>query len=98
MPIATAAPPFADTLALEGESAVSDKGAVFRECRTGIEWPVADAGAYRELRRQHRRLNPRGKITLTTVDAHLALAGDAAAPTEALVVDRVVGLKPGKGC
>jgi hypothetical protein len=71
---------------------------VFRECRTGIEWPVADAGAYRELRRQHRRLNPRGKVTLTTVEAHLALAGDAAAPTEALVVDRVIGLKPGTGC
>jgi copper homeostasis protein (lipoprotein) len=92
------APPFADRIALEGESAVSDKGAVFRECRTGIEWPVADAGAYRELRRQHRRLNPRGKVTLTAVEAHLAPAGDAAAPTEALVVDRVVGLKPGKGC
>ncbi len=93
-----AAPPFTAKLTLEGESAVSDKAAVFRECRMGIEWPVADAGAYRELRRQHRRLNPRGKVTLTMVEAHLALAGDAAAPTETLIVERVIGLKPGTGC
>lgn len=92
------ATPFTDRVMLEGESTVSDKGALFRECLTGIEWPIADAGAYRELRRQHRRLNPRGHVALTSIDAHLAQTGDAAAPTEALVVDRVVALKPGTGC
>lgn len=94
----TAAPAFADRLVLDGESAVTDKGATFRECLTGLEWPVTDAGAYRELRRQHRWLNPRGKVTLTTVEAHLELGGDAAAPSERLVVDRVIKLKPGSGC
>lgn len=92
------ATPFTDRVLLDGESVVTEKGAAFRECLTGIEWPVADAGAYRELRRQHRRLNPRGKVALTTVEGHLAPTGTAEAPTETLVVERVVGLKPGTGC
>jgi hypothetical protein len=93
-----AAPVFADRVVIDGESAVTDKGATFRECLTRLEWPVTDAGAYRELRRQHRWLNPRGKVALTTVEAHLELGGDAAAPSERLVVERVIKLKPGTGC
>jgi hypothetical protein len=88
------APPFRDRLLLEGESAVTEQGARFMECLTGLTWAVADAGAYSELRRRHRRMNARGKVALTTVEAHLV--GDAT--NERLVVDRFVAIKPGQGC
>jgi copper homeostasis protein (lipoprotein) len=92
------APPFGDRLMLDGESAFTDHGATFKECLTGLTLPVADAGAYRELRRQHRRLNPRRKVALTTVEAHLVTTEKESTLTERLVVDRFVTLKPGKGC
>jgi hypothetical protein len=93
-----AAPPFTDRLTLDGESSVTEKGATFRECLTSLQLGVADAGAYRELRRQHRRLNPRGKVALTRVEGHLATATDGETTSEVLVVDRVVTLKPGTPC
>jgi copper homeostasis protein (lipoprotein) len=89
------APPFTDRLVLEGESAVSETGATFKECATGVTFAVADAGVYRELRRQHRRMNARGKVALTTVEGHLA--GEEGA-NERLVVDEFVAIKPGTGC
>jgi copper homeostasis protein (lipoprotein) len=92
------APPFADRVTLDGESAVTVNGATFTECLTGLVLPVADAGAYRELRRQHRRLNPPGKVALTTVEAHLVTIEKESTTTERLVVDRFIALKPGKGC
>lgn len=93
-----AAPVFADRITLDGESAVSENGATFIECLTGLSLPVADAGAYRELRRQHRRMNARGKIALTTVEGHLVTVGDASTASEQLVVDRFITIKPGQGC
>ncbi len=91
-------PPFGDRLTLDGESAVTDNGATFKECLTGLTLPVADAGAYRELRRQHRRLNPRRKVALTTVEAHFVTTAKESTLIERLVVDRFITLKPGKGC
>jgi hypothetical protein len=91
-----AAPRFTDRLVLDGESAVSETGATFKECATGVTFAVADAGAYRELRRQHRRMNARGKVALTTVEGHLA--GEEATASERLVVDELVAIKPGTGC
>lgn len=91
-----AAPAFGDRLVLDGESAVTEKGASFKECVTGLAFAVADAGAYRELRRQHRRMNPRGKVALTTVEGHLVTSGQEA--RERLVVDRFIAIKPGTGC
>jgi hypothetical protein len=91
-----AAPRFTDRLVLDGESAVSETGATFKECATGVTFAVADAGAYRELRRQHRRMNARGKIALTTVAGHLT--GEEAAAGERLVVDEFISIKPGTGC
>jgi hypothetical protein len=90
--------PFTDRITLDGESAVTDKGATFRECLTGLTFDVADGGASRELRRQHRRLNPRGKIALTTVEGHLVDEAEGATTAERLVVDRFVTMKPGTGC
>lgn len=92
------APPFADRLMIDGESAVSDGGATFTECLTGLTFPVADAGAYRELRRQHRRVNPRGKIALTTVEARLEQVATDTTSSERLVIERFVTMKPGMGC
>ncbi|HUQ52674.1 MAG TPA: copper resistance protein NlpE N-terminal domain-containing protein [Gammaproteobacteria bacterium] len=93
-----AAPPFDDRLTLDGESSVSENGATFTECLTGLKWAVADAGAYRELRRQHRRLNPRGKIAVTTIEGHLVTTHKGATTSERLVVDRFITMKPGQGC
>lgn len=90
-----AAPPFGDRLILDGESAVSENGASFKECSTGLTFTVADAGAYRELRRQHRRMNARGKVALTTVEGHLI---GASTTSERLVVDKFIAIKPGTGC
>jgi hypothetical protein len=93
-----AAPPFADRLTLDGESAVTANGATFKECLTGLTFAVADAGAYRELRRQHRRLNPRGKVAVTTIEGHLGTTEKGATTSERLVVDRFITMKPGRGC
>jgi hypothetical protein len=90
-------PRFEDRVTLDGESAVSENGATFTECLTGLTLPVADAGAYRELRRQHRRMNPRGKVALTTIEGHLIASGEGST-SERLVVDRFVTIKPGQGC
>ena len=94
----SAAPPFTDRIALEGDSWIVDKSAVFTECLTGLELAVAEASAFKELRRQHRVLNSRGKPALTSVEAHIATVTEGDATREVLVVDRVVGLKPGARC
>ena len=86
------APKFVDRVTLDGESAVTENGATFRECLTGLTFAVAESGAYRELRRQHRRMNARGNVALTTIEGHLATTG------ERLVVDQFVAIKPGTGC
>ena len=92
-----AAPVFRDRLPLDGESAVTAKGATFKECLTGLEFPVVvDAGAYQQLRRYHRTMNARGKVALTAVEGHLVSGG--ATTSERLVVDTVISLKPGTGC
>jgi NlpE-like protein len=88
------APAFADTVVFDGESEVTDKGATFTQCITGLELPIADAGALKELRRQQRVLNPAHKIALTTVDAHIVDSGSG----EQLVIDKVIKVKPGAGC
>jgi len=93
-----AAPRFGDRLTLDGESAVTENGASFKECLTGLALPVADAGAYRELRRQHRRMNPRGKVALTSVEGHFVVTQTGSTTSERLVVDRFITIKPGQGC
>ena len=88
------APTFSDKLVFDGESVVSDHDATFTQCITGLELRIADAGALKELRRQHRVLNPAHKIAFTTVDAHIVDSGSG----EQLVIDKVIKLKPGAGC
>lgn len=90
--------PFGDRLALDGESAVTERGATFTECLTGLTFGVADKGAYRELRRQHRRLNPKGRVALTTIEGRLVTVAHGPTTSEQLVVDRFVTLKPGTPC
>jgi NlpE N-terminal domain len=89
-----AAPAFDDRLRLDGESTVGSDGATFTECLTGLPLRVAEVGAFKELRRQQRVMNPRGKIALTTIDAHLAQVASG----EVLVIDRFVTIKPGIPC
>jgi len=91
-------PPFGDRLTLDGESTVTERGATFRECLTGLEFVVSESGLYRELRRQHRRMNPKGRVALTTVEGHLVTVTHAATTSEQLVVDRFVTMKPGTPC
>jgi hypothetical protein len=90
-------PAFKDRIALDGESVVTATGATFKECLTGLEFPVVvNAGAYRQLRQHHRQVNARGKAALTVVEGHLVT--DAATTSERLVVDKLISLKPGTGC
>jgi hypothetical protein len=88
------APAFRDRVRLDGESVVAPTGITFTECLTGLPLRVAEAGAFKELRRQQRVMNPRGKVALTTIDAHLAQVESG----EVLVVDRFVTIKPGTAC
>jgi hypothetical protein len=88
------APAFADRVVIDGESAVTDRGATFKQCVTGLALPIADEGALKELRRQHKFLNPAHKVALTTVDAHIVESDSG----EQLVIDKVIKLKPGAGC
>jgi hypothetical protein len=92
------APPFADRVTIAGDSYILEKGAVFTECLTGLKFTVAEANAFKELRRQHRVLNSRGKSALTSVEAHIVSVADGDATREVLVVDRVIGLKPHAHC
>jgi len=94
----TDTPSFTDRLRLEGESAVTESGATFTECLTGLKLPVARTSAYRELRRQHRVLNPRGKVALTVIEGHLDDGRTSDDGTETLIVDRVITLRPGTPC
>jgi hypothetical protein len=89
-----ATPAFRDRVRLDGESVVATSGITFTECLTGLPLRVAEAGAFKELRRQQRVMNPRGKVALTTIDAHLAHVASG----EVLVVDRFVTIKPGTAC
>lgn len=89
-----AAPAFDDRLRIDGDSVIVEHAAAFTECLTGLRFDVAETKGYKELRRQHRLLNSRGAPTLTTVEAHLATV----AGHEWLVVDKVIGLKPGAHC
>jgi len=91
-------PPFSDRLTLDGESAVTERGATFTECLTGLDLVVTESGAYRELRRQHRRMNPKGKVALTTIEGHLVTVTHGSATSEQLVVDQFVTMKPGTPC
>jgi hypothetical protein len=68
----------------------------FRECLTGLEMGVVDTKGFRELRRLHRELNSRGRAALATVEAHFVRSEGSS--REMLVVDRVLGLKPGTRC
>ena len=43
-------------------------------------------------------MNPRGKVALTTVEAHLVTATTESTTSERLVVDRFITMKPGRGC
>jgi copper homeostasis protein (lipoprotein) len=92
-------PAFKDRITLDGESALTENGATFKECRTGLVLPVVvDAGAYRQLRHHHRTMNASGKLALTMLEGHLVTAGDGATTSERLVVDQFISIKPGTGC
>jgi hypothetical protein len=89
-----AAPAFGDRLRIDGDSVIAEHAVAFTECLTGLRFDVAETKGYKELRRQHRLLNSRGAPALTAVEAHLAIVGGR----EWLVVDKVIGLKPGAHC
>jgi hypothetical protein len=91
-------PSFGDRVMIDGESAVTERGATFKECLTGLQFVVSEAGLYRELRRQHRRMNPKGRVALTTIDGHLVTVTHGSTTSEQLVVDRFVNIKPGTPC
>jgi len=85
--------PFTDTIVLEGEYRVAGGERRFRECRSGITWPIVPRGDYRRLLHQYGRV-PRGEDALATVRGRLE-------PTESgevLFVEELVQLQPGRRC
>jgi hypothetical protein len=89
-------PAFSDRIEIQGESGLAERSVWFRECLTGLEMGVVDTKGFRELRRLHRELNSRGRAALATVEAHFVRSEGSS--REMLVVDRVLGLKPGTRC
>jgi hypothetical protein len=60
--------------------------------------PVAEAAAFKELRRQHRLVNSRGKIARSSVEGRRMTLTENDTTVEVLIVDRFITLKPGTGC
>ncbi len=87
------APAFSDTLPLEGEFDLASGEPRFRECRTGLVWPVSKSADYRRLRHQYGTL-PRGSAAFVNADARLA-ATDAG---EILVIEKLIRLEEGRRC
>jgi hypothetical protein len=90
------APAFTDRVRLDGESAMSERSATFKQCVTGLELAIVNNDSLKELRRLHKALNPTHRVALTAIDAHIVAAGAAAG--EQLVIDKVIAIKPGSGC
>lgn len=91
-------PAFTDRARFEGESVMTDRGATFTQCVTGLEMPIVSNEPLNELRRLHRSLNPAHKVARTAVDAHIIAVAVGAATKEQLVIDKVIEIKPGTGC
>jgi len=77
---------------------VTERGATFTQCVTGLEMPIVSNEPLKELRRLHRSLNPAHKVARTAVDAHIVAVAVGAATKEQLVIDKVIEIKPGTGC
>jgi NlpE-like protein len=92
------APPFVDSVVIEGESAIARDSATFTQCVTGLQWPIAAGRGLKDLRRQHRVQNAAHNVTLTTIEAHIETVAEGDVAHEVLVIDKVVGVKPGAGC
>lgn len=87
------APAFSDTLSLEGEFDLASGEPRFRECRTGLVWPVNKTADYRRLRHQYGTL-PRGSAAFVNAEARLA-ATDAG---ETLVIVKLIRVEEGRRC
>ena len=83
--------PFTDSVILEGEYAGEARR--FRECRSGLAWPVVRRGEYRRLVHQYGRV-PRGEQALLKIRGRLETTADG----EALLIEELVQLQPGRGC
>ena len=85
--------PFTDTIVLEGEYRVAEGERRFRECRSGLTWPIAPRGDYRRLLHQYGR-GPRGEDALARVRGRLERTDNG----DALLVEELVQLQPGRRC
>ncbi|WP_405241925.1 copper resistance protein NlpE N-terminal domain-containing protein [Lentisalinibacter salinarum] len=85
--------PFTDTIVLEGEYQVAEGERRFRECRSGLTWPIAPRGDYRRLLHQYGRV-PRGEDALARVRGRLERTDNG----DALLVEELVQLQPGRRC
>ncbi len=85
--------PFTDTIVLEGEYRVADAERRFRECRSGLVWPIVPRGDYRRLLHQYGRV-PRGEDALARVRGRL----EATQSGEAFFVEELLQLQPGRRC
>jgi len=85
--------PFTDRLPLEGQYESSAAAGTFTECVTGLRLPVRDDAAGRNLRRRQRGVSAASRPVWVSIEGHL-IYGQA----EVLAVDRVLAMRPGRGC
>jgi len=92
------APAFTDRVRFEGEAELTERGATFKQCDTGLELPIVTGGGLTELRRMSRALSASQAAPLAAVDGHIVLGSLGGAKREQLVIDKVITIKPGSGC
>lgn len=87
-------------LLLRGEFTYLADAATFRECASGLTFPVAMEAAYIDTERAYTQLNPAGRPVIVHVNASLAtrLAGEGPNSKQALVIHQLLGVRPDQSC
>ena len=96
-----AAEPMEPRLKLSGMFRYMADAARFRECRSGLQWPVEMSGDYRTLERVYsaRREAPGADLMVSLqgrIEQRPKMEGDGTEPT--LVVEKFVDASPGRKC
>lgn len=88
---------FEDTLPLDGEFSIRERRPVFRECHTGLTWPVSTRGDYPSLRHQYGAA-PRGEALYVRLEGRLTKASGNDGASEVLVIERLIQTREGRSC
>jgi copper homeostasis protein (lipoprotein) len=89
------APPFTDSVRIEGMAFVEDGNATFTECNTGLVAPAGGA-AFLPFLRQYRSLGFRGEPVFVELEARFEWSDDGS--LQSFAVERFITLKPNGKC